>query len=649
MSNIFFKDLNLSKEIEKAISEMGFEEATPIQSLAIPYILQGKDIIGQAQTGTGKTCAFGIPAIEMLDMTQKCVQVLILCPTRELAVQVSEELNAVSKYTKGVHSLPIYGGQSIDRQIMALKKNPQIIIGTPGRVMDHMRRRTLKLDGLKMIILDEADEMLNMGFREDIDTILEDLTMDKQTLLFSATMPKGILEITSKYQKNPIHLQTAHKELTVPLIDQFYIEVRESSKLELLTRLIDANDINLGLVFCNTKRKVDETTANLQTRGYSAESLHGDMKQSERDRVMAKFRKGTIQILVATDVAARGIDVNDIEAVFNYDIPNDEEYYVHRIGRTGRAGKKGISYSFIFGREIYKLRDIMRYTKSEIIQIHPPTVSDITGRKIESAFDKVKAVLQEGSYSKYNTYIEKIMEETKDAESESDDKYITSLDIASALFMIAFEEIEKLQYETEFDNEFAKTSRIMTRIFINAGSGLGLQPSNIVSGIASLASISGKMIGSIDIYKDFSFVEVPAEKAELVIESMKTFTHHGKNVSVELAGARQAPKERSGGGNNRGSYQPRSQGSNRFNSSGSSSSGSSRGSSGSSSYRGNSSGSSSGSSSKSGSSSGSSHKSGSGSGNFSRNDSSRTSSSRSESATSGPNRNKRDNKDYGKK
>jgi len=649
MSNIFFKDLNLSKEIEKAISEMGFEEATPIQSLAIPYILQGKDIIGQAQTGTGKTCAFGIPAIEMLDMTQKCVQVLILCPTRELAVQVSEELNAVSKYTKGVHSLPIYGGQSIDRQIMALKKNPQIIIGTPGRVMDHMRRRTLKLDGLKMIILDEADEMLNMGFREDIDTILEDLTMDKQTLLFSATMPKGILEITNKYQKNPIHLQTAHKELTVPLIDQFYIEVRESSKLELLTRLIDANDINLGLVFCNTKRKVDETTANLQTRGYSAESLHGDMKQSERDRVMAKFRKGTIQILVATDVAARGIDVNDIEAVFNYDIPNDEEYYVHRIGRTGRAGKKGISYSFIFGREIYKLRDIMRYTKSEIIQIHPPTVSDITGRKIESAFDKVKAVLQEGSYSKYNTYIEKIMEETKDAESESDDKYITSLDIASALFMIAFEEIEKLQYETEFDNEFAKTSRIMTRIFINAGSGLGLQPSNIVSGIASLAAISGKMIGAIDIYKDFSFVEVPAEKAELVIESMKTFTHHGKNVSVELAGARQAPKERSGGGNNRGSYQPRSQGSNRFNSSGSSSSGSGRSSSGSSSYRGNSSGSSSGSSSKSGSSSGSSHKSGSGSGNFSRNDSSRTSSSRSESATSGPNRNKRDNKDYGKK
>ena len=568
MNNIFFKDLNLSKEIEKAIAEMGFEEATPIQSLAIPTILEGKDIIGQAQTGTGKTCAFGIPAIEMLDMTIKGVQVLILCPTRELAIQVSEEINAVSKYKKGVMSLPIYGGQSIDRQIMSLKKHPQIIIGTPGRVMDHMRRRTLKLDSLRMIILDEADEMLNMGFREDIDTILEDLHSERQTLLFSATMAKEILEITKKYQKNPVHLQAAHKELTIPLIDQYYIEVRESSKLELLSRLIDANNISLGLVFCNTKRKVDELTANLQSRGYSAEALHGDMKQSERDRVMNKFRKGTIEILVATDVAARGIDVNSIEAVFNYDIPNDEEYYVHRIGRTGRAGKKGISYSFIFGREIYKLRDIMRYTKSEISQIHPPTVSDITDRKIESAFDKIKAVLEEGSYSKYNSYIERIMEDSKDSDLDSDEKYITSLDIASALFMIAFEEIENMKYESDFDNEFANAKRIMTRLFINAGKNHTLQPSNIVSGIASLSSISGKMIGVIDIYNDFSFVEVPADQADNVIQAMQAFTHHGKKVSVELAGGRQAPKAKSNYGNKSGSnYRPNNQ--SRFNQSGS--------------------------------------------------------------------------------
>lgn len=554
MENLIFKDLNLSKEIQKAIGEMGFEEATPIQSLAIPHIFAGEDIIGQAQTGTGKTCAFGIPAIEMLDMELKGVQVLILCPTRELAIQVSEELKVVSKYKKNVLTLPIYGGQSIDRQILALKKNPQIIIGTPGRVMDHMRRRTLKLEHLKMIILDEADEMLNMGFREDIDTILEDIPAGRQTLLFSATMAKEILEITKKYQKNPVHVQAVHKALTVPLIDQFYIEVRESSKLELLSRLIDANNITLGLVFCNTKRKVDELTTNLQTRGYSAEALHGDMKQSERDRVMNKFRKGSIEILVATDVAARGIDVNDIEAVFNYDIPNDEEYYVHRIGRTGRAGKTGISYSFIFGREIFKLRDIMRYTKSEIRQIHPPTVSDITDRKMEAAADKIKALLLEGTYSKYNTYIEKIMEESNEKEFDAQEKYITSLDIASALFKLAFDEIDARSYESDLDQEVASAGRLMTRLFMNVGTLDNIQPSNIVSGIASAAAISGKMIGSIDIHKEYSFVEVPAEHADAIIAAMTSFTHRGRKVSFEKAAGRQEPGSGSKSGGSGSKY-----------------------------------------------------------------------------------------------
>jgi ATP-dependent RNA helicase DeaD len=556
MENLIFKDLNLSKEIQKAIGEMGFEEATPIQSLAIPHIFAGEDIIGQAQTGTGKTCAFGIPAIEMLDMELKGVQVLILCPTRELAIQVSEELKVVSKYKKNVLTLPIYGGQSIDRQILALKKHPQIIIGTPGRVMDHMRRRTLKLENLKMIILDEADEMLNMGFREDIDTILEDIPADRQTLLFSATMAKEILEITKKYQKNPVHVQAVHKALTVPLIDQFYIEVRESSKLELLSRLIDANNITLGLVFCNTKRKVDELTTNLQTRGYSAEALHGDMKQSERDRVMNKFRKGAIELLVATDVAARGIDVNNIEAVFNYDIPNDEEYYVHRIGRTGRAGKTGISYSFIFGREIFKLRDIMRYTKSEIIQIHPPTVSDITDRKMEAAADKIKALLIEGSYSKYNTYIEKIMEESNDKEFDDQEKYITSLDIASALFKLAFDEIDSRSYESDLDHEVASAGRIMTRLFLNVGTLDNIQPSNIVSGIASAAQIPGKTIGAIDIHKEYSFVEVPADLVDTILAAMTNFTHRGRRVSFEKA----AGRPESGSGSKSGSYGAKSGG-----------------------------------------------------------------------------------------
>lgn len=327
MEDTIFKDLNISEEILKAVIDMGFEELTPIQSLAIPHILEGKDVLGQAQTGTGKTCAFGIPAIEMVDAGSEEVQVLIICPTRELAIQISEELKHVSKYKSNIGILPIYGGQPIDRQIYALKKRPQIIIGTPGRIMDHLRRKTLKLAGLKMVILNEADEMLNMGFREDIDTILEKVPEEKQIVLFSATMPKEILELTKKYQKEPVYVKATHKELTVPSIEQYYLEVSEASKLEVLSRLIDANNINLALVFCNTKKRVDEVASSLQTRGYSAEALHGDMRQEQRDRVMNKFRKGKIDILVATDVAARGIDVDDVDAVFNYDLPNDEEYY----------------------------------------------------------------------------------------------------------------------------------------------------------------------------------------------------------------------------------------------------------------------------------------------------------------------------------
>ena len=377
MKNLIFKDLNLSREIQKAIAEMGFEEATPIQSQSIPPILTGQDVIGQAQTGTGKTCAFGIPAIEMIRPETIGIQVLVLCPTRELAIQTAEELKNVAKYKRGIKILPVYGGQPIDRQIFALRQHPQIIIGTPGRIMDHMRRHTLKLADLKMLILDEADEMLNMGFREDIDIILKEVPERKQTILFSATMPKEIMDLTSKYQKDPILIKSVHKELTVPNIEQYYLEVRESTKLDILTRLIDAYDLKLSLVFCNTKKRVDELTLNLQGRGYMTEALHGDMSQSQRDKVMAKFRNGTIDVSIATDVAARGIDVEDIEAVFNYDIPTDEEYYVHRIGRTGRAGKSGKAFTFVSGREIYKLKDIERYTKSKILPQKPPSLTDI--------------------------------------------------------------------------------------------------------------------------------------------------------------------------------------------------------------------------------------------------------------------------------
>jgi Superfamily II DNA and RNA helicases len=539
MENIIFKELNLSHEVQKALSEMGFEEATPIQSKAIPAIFEGKDIIGQAQTGTGKTCAFGIPAVEMLDPGVSGVQVLVLCPTRELAIQVSEELKNVCKFKRGVKILPIYGGQSIDRQIMALKGKPQIIIGTPGRVMDHMRRHTLKLANLKMIILDEADEMLNMGFREDIDTILEDIPEERQTLLFSATMPKEIMDLTKLYQKDPVLIKTVHKELTIPSIEQYYLEVRESSKAELLCRLIDAKNVKLGLVFCNTKKRVDDLTSALQTRGYSAEALHGDMKQSERDRVMTKFRKGLIEILVATDVAARGIDVNDIEAVFNYDIPSDEEYYVHRIGRTGRAGKSGVSYSFVFGRDIYKLKDIQRYTKSEILPMKAPTISDVEEVKLEGAVNEVISLLDSSSnYTKYHSAIEKILAESADA---------TTLDVAAVLFSLAFEELDSRSYEySDLDEDHTRYRKEgMVRLFFNVGSMDNIQPKNIVHSIASKTSVSGKLIGEIDIHKNFTFVEVPAEFADEVMESLRNFTHRGRKVLIEKASKRQAPKHKS--------------------------------------------------------------------------------------------------------
>lgn len=535
MENLIFKDLTLSEEVQKALNEMGFEEATPIQSMAIPHVLSGEDIIGQAQTGTGKTCAFGIPAIEKIDTAISGVQVLALCPTRELAIQVAEELRHLTKYKKGIQILPIYGGQSIDRQIMALKKKPQIIIGTPGRVMDHMRRRTLKLTDLKMIILDEADEMLNMGFREDIDVILKDLPEDRQTLLFSATMPKEIKDLAKLYQKNAIHVQATHKELTVPNIEQYYLEVRESSKLELLCRLIDAKNVELGIVFCNTKRKVDEITASLQARGYSADALHGDMKQSERDRVMNKFRKRLIDILVATDVAARGIDVNNIDAVFNYDIPSDEEYYVHRIGRTGRAGKSGVSYSFVFGRDIYKLKDIQRYTKSEILPMTPPTISDVEEVRLNLAAEKVVKALEKGGYSKYTSVIERILEESYNA---------TTLDVAAALFQMAFDELESRNYQpSDLDEDKTQVSRgNMVRVFLNVGAMDKIQPKNIVQGIASLSTIPGKLIGSIDIHKNFSFVELPKEYVDEVMYAMRNFTHHGRKVTMEKATKRQRNK-----------------------------------------------------------------------------------------------------------
>ena len=374
MEALRFDELNLYPQILRAIQEMGFEETTPIQSRAIPVAMEGADLIGQAQTGTGKTAAFGIPLLMKVDPHNKKTQAIVLCPTRELAIQVAEEVRNLAKYMHGVKVLPVYGGQDIVKQIRSVKGGAQIIIGTPGRIMDHLRRKTIKCEEVNTIVLDEADEMLNMGFREDIETVLEYIPEERQTMLFSATMPKPILEITKKYQKDAITIKVVKKELTVPNIEQYYYDVKRKDKVEVLSRLLDVYDPKLSLVFCNTKRMVDELTNALQGRGYFAEGLHGDMKQSQRDRVMNHFRNGNTEILVATDVAARGIDVDDVEAVFNFDLPQDDEYYVHRIGRTGRAGRTGRSFTFVKGKEVYKLKDIQRYCKTKILAQKVPSM-----------------------------------------------------------------------------------------------------------------------------------------------------------------------------------------------------------------------------------------------------------------------------------
>ena len=527
MKTLKFEEMNLSPQTVKAITDLGYEEATPIQAESIEEILSGKDVIGQAQTGTGKTAAFGIPCIESIDPDDRKLQALILCPTRELAIQVSEEIKKLLKYKDSIRALPVYGGQPIDRQIMALKKGAQIVIGTPGRVMDHMERRTLKLETVNMVILDEADEMLDMGFREDIETILLKTKTERQTVLFSATMSTDILQLTKKFQNNPQHIKIARKELTVPNIEQVYFEVKEKTKLEALCRIVDLYNPDLSIIFCNTKRKVDELVEQLQGRGYFAEGLHGDMKQTQRDIVMKKFRNRTIEILVATDVAARGIDVDNIDIVFNYDMPQDEEYYVHRIGRTGRAGKSGKAYTFVVGKEIYKLREIMNFTKAKVIPQKLPTLDDIEEVKTKVFVEKIKVTIEEGRLTKYVNIVESMIAEE-----------LSALDIAAALAKLHL--YDENADEADFDINTNDSHRYnaqdeMVRMFVNIGRTHKVKVKDIVGAIAGESGIPGKVLGAIDIFEEFTFVDVPSEYVKDVVKGMKNKKIKGVKINIERA------------------------------------------------------------------------------------------------------------------
>jgi len=569
METVRFDELNLDERILRAVTDMGFEAASPIQAQAIPVQMEGRDVVGQAQTGTGKTAAFGIPLLQKIDPDSKKLQAIALCPTRELAIQVADEIRRLAKYMHGIKVLPIYGGQDIVRQIRGLKDGTQIVIGTPGRVMDHMRRKTIRCDHIHTVIMDEADEMLNMGFLEDMETILSQLPQERQTVMFSATMPMEIQNIARRFQRDPVTVKVVKKELTVPKVTQYYYEVKPKTKVEVMCRLLDMYAPKLSVAFCNTKKQVDELVQDLQGRGYFAEGLHGDLKQMQRDRVMSSFRSGATEILVATDVAARGIDVDNVEAVFNYDIPQDDEYYVHRIGRTGRAGKDGIAFSLVVGKEVYKLRDIQRYCKTKIIPQAIPSLDDITAIKAEKIMEQVMDLINDTDLTKMVNIIEKKVLEEEDC---------TSLDVAAALLKLAMgEENEDIidcsrparslddldRYGRDGrggrgrggrDGRYGRDGRgsrdgrygrydrdeeeDMIRLFVNIGKSQNVRPGDILGAVAGESGISGKMVGSIDMYDSYTFVDVPREYADAVLRAMKDVKIKGKNVHMEKANGR---------------------------------------------------------------------------------------------------------------
>ena len=425
MKNVEFSDFKMSFELKQAIERMGFEKPTEVQALAIPPALKGEDILAQAQTGTGKTIAFGIPILNKLFLDDKSPQAIVICPTRELAMQVSKELKKLGQYMDGLKISSVYGGQPIGRQIRVLKKGVHIVVGTPGRIIDHINKGTLDLIGVETVVLDEADEMLDMGFREDIEKILKFTPKQRQTLLFSATFPKEIRNLATKYQNNPKNLKVTKKELTVSNVEQYYYEAREKQKLDTLTTLLNVYDLRKTLVFCNTKRRVDKLADDLKARGYAVSGIHGDLKQELRDKAMARFRNGKLDVLVATDVAARGIDIVDIEAVFNYDLPHDNESYVHRIGRTGRAGRTGYAFTFVAGKEIYRLRDIEDYAKTEIIKQKVPSFKQMDEIKNNLVLNKIVYTIEHGNINNEVPIIEDLIREG-----------YNPIDIASALLKL---------------------------------------------------------------------------------------------------------------------------------------------------------------------------------------------------------------------
>ncbi|MDD4699270.1 MAG: DEAD/DEAH box helicase [Oscillospiraceae bacterium] len=542
MEDISFSELNLMPKIQMAIDEMGFDVSTEIQAKAIPMIRSGVDVIGRSQTGTGKTIAFAIPAIEKIDTDEErsTVQVLILCPTRELAQQGCEEIKKLIKYKSGIYPVEVYGGAPMDRQIMKLRK-ANIVIGTPGRVMDHMRRRTLKLDNLKMVVLDEADEMLSMGFKEDIETILIDTPADRQTVLFSATMPASIMALTKQFQKNPKVIEINKAQVTLENINQAFVDVPMGRKMDALNLLLRFYSPKLAMIFCNTKSMVDDVSGYLTNNGFNAEGLHGDMKQAQRTKVMDSFKYGKTAILVATDVAARGIDVNDVDYVINFDIPQNVEYYVHRIGRTGRAGKAGKALTICSGRhQAYTMRSIAFSVKSEINEIPIPSVEDINAKSDENHIIAIEEALNSRAKDKFTNMAQELISKGYEAEK-----------IAAVMLQLHFgtEETHLKDIKVEARSKpiaqgSFRANGDFQKIVIDIGRSNRVAPNHIVGAITERTSLSGKDIGKIEIFDDRTVVAVPSSNISSVVDDMVGCKICGQPTKTALFSDKQKPAAR---------------------------------------------------------------------------------------------------------
>jgi ATP-dependent RNA helicase DeaD len=531
-----FNDLGLNEALLRAVVDAGFEAPTPIQARAIPPLLAGRDLIGQAQTGTGKTAAFGLPIIQQVDSSRAVPQALVLAPTRELAVQVAGELHQFAKHA-GVRIVPVYGGQPIDRQFRALRAGPHIVVGTPGRILDHLRRASLNLEEVKTCVLDEGDEMLALGFIEDIETILAALPEERQLALFSATMPPRIASLAKRFLREPERVTIEAKRRTVETTNQTYYEVPPGRKLEALARVLDMETPGSTIVFCRTRKETDELADSLRVRGYDAEALHGDMAQPERDRVMKRFREGQSDLLVATDVAARGLDIDSVTHVINYDIPWDVEQYIHRIGRTGRAGRTGDAITLVEPRERRQLRVIEHMIGAKIQPARIPTAADIASRRREIFKDALRETLEEGEFDAHLTTVEELCEEYDPGE------------IAAAALQILWESWAGEARESDEDEIAADAERPeagMARLFVSMGRQEGLRPGDLVGAITNEVGLAGKAVGAIDILDHTAFVEVPSDRANDVIAALERTKLRGKRVRVQVARPDAGPPARDG-------------------------------------------------------------------------------------------------------